>query len=108
MFAYGVSKAGLAGMTRSLAVELGKLGIRVNSVSPGAIDTEMLRNGLKRYGDPDEIIKEMSGKHVMGSIGMPRDVAEAVYFLSDSKRSRFIVGANLVVDGGVTIKLGSE
>lgn len=110
---YAISKAGLSGLTRSLAVELGRLGIRVNGVCPGAIDTPMLRAGLKRSSftedrDIDDRVKKIAEKHIMGYVGKAEDVANAILFLGDNKKARFITGTNLVVDGGATIKLGTE
>lgn len=110
---YAVSKAGLSGLTRSLAIELGKYGIRVNSISPGAIDTPMLREGLSRTLDNQtnnvsEALTNLSNKHLMGSVGKPEDIANAILFLVDNNKSSFITGTNLVIDGGATIRLSTE
>ncbi|MEX0598161.1 MAG: SDR family oxidoreductase, partial [Candidatus Paceibacterota bacterium] len=107
--AYAISKAGLAGLTRSLAIELGKFGIRVNGICPGAIDTPMLKNGLMRSaGDPLQKMEKLAEKHIMGYIGKPEDIANAILFLADNEKARFITGTHLVVDGGATIKLSTE
>jgi NAD(P)-dependent dehydrogenase (short-subunit alcohol dehydrogenase family)/CMP-N-acetylneuraminic acid synthetase len=112
---YAVSKAGLSGLTRNLAIELAKYGIRVNSVCPGAIDTEMLRAGLFRdlgvdlnKEAEDKKMQTLKAKHLLGDIGKPMDIAQAIYFLADNKKSAFITGSNLVVDGGATIRLSTE
>jgi NAD(P)-dependent dehydrogenase (short-subunit alcohol dehydrogenase family) len=101
--AYSVSKAGISGLTRTLAIELSEYNIRVNSIVPGAIDTKMLREHLS----VDEIDK-MKKKHLLKRIGTVKDVAEMVLFLSDNNKSGFITGQNIVLDGGVSILLSSE
>ncbi len=107
--AYAISKAGFSGLTRSLAIELGKFGIRVNGICPGAIDTPMLRDGLMRSpGDPLYKMEKLAEKHIMGYIGKPEDIANAILFLADNEKARFITGTHLVVDGGATIKLSTE
>jgi NAD(P)-dependent dehydrogenase (short-subunit alcohol dehydrogenase family) len=95
--AYCASKAGLLGMTRSMAAQLGPLGIRINAVCPGFIQTPMLQMAL----DIDEVRAGFEQAAPLGRIGQPRDIAEAVAFLMSPKAS-FITGAHLVVDGGVT------
>ncbi|HEY5649146.1 MAG TPA: SDR family oxidoreductase, partial [Nitrospiria bacterium] len=94
--AYAASKGALSALTRALAVELAEKGIRVNAVAPGAVDTKMLREGLVRghlgSGRVEEALKELSGRTVMGRIGRPEEIAEAILFLSDDKRSSFITG----------------
>jgi 3alpha(or 20beta)-hydroxysteroid dehydrogenase len=88
--AYCSSKWALRGLSRCAAVELGPVGIRVNTVLPGPIDTRMLGLDGAQYAD-----------HVLlGRIGRPSEVAEVVAFLA-SDRAGFMVGAELVVDGGM-------
>lgn len=111
--AYAASKAGLTGLTRNLAIEFGKCGIRVNAVCPGAVDTPMLKAGLSRgqfqkKGNEDELVEDLGKKHIMGKVGTPEEIASVIYFLANSEESSFIVGSNLIVDGGATIQLSSE
>lgn len=95
--AYCASKAGLLGMTRSMAAQLGPLGIRINAVCPGFIQTPMLQMAL----DVDEVRTGFEQAAPLGRIGQPSEIADAVAFLMSPKAS-FITGTHLVVDGGVT------
>jgi NAD(P)-dependent dehydrogenase (short-subunit alcohol dehydrogenase family) len=95
--AYCASKAGRLGMTRSMAAQLGPLGIRINAVCPGFIQTPMLQKAL----DIDEVRAGFEQAAPLGRIGQPAEIADAVAFLMSPKAS-FITGAHLVVDGGVT------
>lgn len=101
--AYSISKAALSGLTRTLAVELAREGIRVNGVIPGAIDTPMLYQHLSV-----EEIKKMMEKHPLQRIGTPREIGHMVFYLADNKKAGFITGQNIVVDGGATILLSTE
>lgn len=91
--AYGSSKAALAWSTKTLAIELGAYNIRVNSVAPGLIHTQMLE--LKKADKIEEIIDQSCIKRM----GTPEDVANAVVFLASDNAS-FITGQVLRVDGG--------
>tara|TARA_B100000524_G_scaffold348390_1_gene252773 strand:+ start:1666 stop:2418 length:753 start_codon:yes stop_codon:yes gene_type:complete len=108
--AYSSSKAAISGLTRNLAIELGKFGIRVNSICPGAIDTQMLRDGLVREhsekGNIDNLLDDLSKNHILGCIGNVNDIAEFAYFVCNN--GKFINGANLMIDGGASIKLSTE
>jgi NAD(P)-dependent dehydrogenase (short-subunit alcohol dehydrogenase family) len=94
--AYCSSKSAIIGLTRVAALELGKCGIRVNAILPGATDTEMLR-GLIR--DVPGLIEELVAKTPLGKMAQPRDQANAAVFLASDLASH-ITGEGLVVSGG--------
>ena len=94
--AYSASKAGLRGLTMSMAKELGPSGVRVNCVEPGVIDTDM--NAC--YDDDD--IAELCEETPLYRIGDPSEVAELVYFLASEKAS-FITAQTIGVDGGFSV-----
>lgn len=102
--AYAASKAGMLGLTRSLAFELGKFNITVNALSPGFISAPMLDAWIAEQPDPDAERKRILALHAVGRIGRPEDVADAVVFLA-SDRARYFTGSNLVLDGGLTAHL---
>ena len=110
--AYAASKGGLLALTREMAIEFAPDNIRVNAVLPGAVDTPMLREGMKRgiFGDLSiqQRLDNLASKTVIGRIGAPREIAEAIYFLADDSHSSFITGQGLVVDGGATARLSTE
>jgi 3-oxoacyl-[acyl-carrier protein] reductase len=91
---YAASKAGIIGLTKALARELGTRGVRVNAVAPGYIDTEL--TGVL----PEEVRNAILGSTPLGRLGEPEDVARAVRFLC-SDESAFVTGAVLLVDGGL-------
>lgn len=104
--AYASSKAAIVGLTRNLAIELAKFNIRVNCISPGAIDTPMLRDGLSR-GHTNSF-DSFCQVQLLKKVGMPEDIANFCLYLADNKKASFITGSNIVIDGGATIKLSTE
>ncbi len=93
---YAASKAGLIGLTKSVARELGSRGICVNAVAPGFIETEMTK------AMPEEALSKMTASIPMGRIGQTEDIANMVVFLSSSL-SDYITGQVICVDGGMSM-----
>lgn len=95
--AYSPGKAALAMLSRQLAVELGRDGIRSNVVSPGLVLTPL----SQRFYDDSDTRQRREGVGPLGRIGAPQDMAEAVLFLASS-RSSYVTGQEIVVDGGLS------
>jgi len=93
---YVATKAGIIGMTKVWARELGRKGINVNAVAPGFIATEMVKTV------PENILKSLEDKTPLGRLGLPEDIANAYLFLS-SEEANFINGITLSVDGGLIV-----
>jgi len=97
--AYCASKAGVAGLTRTLALELGKFGVTANYIEPGAIQT-----GMTAASFADANIAEIwAKKSVLRRLGEPRDIARGALFLA-SDDSAFVTGHGLTVDGGLMLR----
>jgi NAD(P)-dependent dehydrogenase (short-subunit alcohol dehydrogenase family) len=94
--AYCSSKGALLQMTRALSLDHASDGIRVNSISPGAVLTEKL---VRIYGSVENAKRTLAPKHPIGRIGYPNEIAGAAVFLA-SEESAFMTGADLVIDGG--------
>lgn len=101
---YAAAKAGVNGMTRSMALSLGKMGIRVNAICPGFTDTPHYRQWLKSSGNAAEVEEEVHWLHAVNSISTPEDIGKlALYLASDD--AKMITGAELLIDGGVSARL---
>jgi meso-butanediol dehydrogenase / (S,S)-butanediol dehydrogenase / diacetyl reductase len=98
--AYCGTKGAVLQITRAAALELASVGVRVNAVSPGAVDTPLLRNA-RFAGEPnqDELIADVGASLPLGRIGLPQDIAHAVLYLASDEAS-WATGTNLVIDGG--------
>lgn len=112
MAAYAASKGGLMALTRAMALEFARDGIRVNAILPGAVDTPMLHAGLMRGhvrgASLEERMQDLARRTVMGRIGKPEEIARIILFLADSAQSSFMTGQSIIVDGGATARLSTE
>jgi NAD(P)-dependent dehydrogenase (short-subunit alcohol dehydrogenase family) len=97
--AYAASKHAVVGMTKTAGAEYGRAGIRINSVCPGVIRTEMMDRALEREPKREKLLKSA---HPIGRIGEADEIANAVLWLCSDAAS-FVVGHQLTVDGGMTI-----
>ena len=97
--AYAGAKGAVMAMTRQLAVEFGRYNVRVNSISPGTINTPMNEKLVAEFGAG--LMKAWVGMHPMGRIGAPAEVAEAALYLASDAAS-FTTGIDLRIDGGLT------
>ena len=102
--AYSVSKAGLLNLTRTVAIEHGRDGVRCNAVCPGTIETELTAAHFAGYPDPQATRDEYVARNFAGRLGTPADIAAAVVYLL-SPAAGFVNGAVLVVDGGRLAKV---
>lgn len=104
MGVYDMTKTGVIGLTRSLAVDHGRDGIRVNAVCPGATLTDHhIRQAAARGQTEAELRERTRGYGLLGRVAEPAEIAAAIHFLASDAAS-FVTGATLVVDGGFTIQ----
>jgi NAD(P)-dependent dehydrogenase (short-subunit alcohol dehydrogenase family) len=101
--AYNASKGGVVALTKCMAIDYGRRGLRVNCICPGGVDTPMLRalvdpEGMEAYRD------KLHEGHLLGRFGQPQEIAAAAAFLA-SEDASFVTGHALVVDGGFTAGL---
>jgi NAD(P)-dependent dehydrogenase (short-subunit alcohol dehydrogenase family) len=100
---YAVTKAGIDMMVRHLADELGPFGVRVNSVRPGIVETELMEIPMQAQALVDDYLEQMT----LGRVGQPADIAEAVRFLLGPESS-WITGICLDIDGGMHLRRGAD
>jgi NAD(P)-dependent dehydrogenase (short-subunit alcohol dehydrogenase family) len=105
-FPYAAAKAGLEGLTRSLALDYAPVGVRVNAVAPGYTETRLVREWLDLQPDPEAALQSVVGKIPMRRIAEPREIANAVVFLLGEQASA-ITGATLAVDCGLGVRYAS-
>lgn len=105
VLAYTASKHGLIGLTRSMAMDFAKDGIRVNAVCPGTVDTPMLKWAASLDPNPQSVYDACNAMHPLGRIAQPREIGEVVAFLAHESSS-FVTGAVWTVDGGLLTQIG--
>ena len=96
---YSAAKAGVINLTKSLALELAPYGIRVNSVSPGFVETPLTEQGLQN----ERFVKAIERNTALGRVGTPEEIASVIAFLASSEAS-YMTGSDVLVDGGWLIK----
>jgi NAD(P)-dependent dehydrogenase (short-subunit alcohol dehydrogenase family) len=102
--AYAAAKGGVVSVGRSLAQDLGRYGIRVNTISPGFVHTPLMERWLNSQPDPQASLARVQGFHPVGRIGTPQDIGNLVVFLA-SDFSSYISGANITIDGALTARV---
>lgn len=107
--AYASSKGALTTLSKTMSIEFGQdKQIRVNTILPGAIDTEMLKKGLSRSGNEQDSLNKLEKSSPLSKIGTPEDVANLASFLLNEELSSNITGAEFKCDSGILAKLPSE
>jgi len=109
--AYTASKGALVALTRAVAVDEAAFGVRVNCVSPGSVDTPMLRASAALFSDGSDegveaVIASWGSAHALGRVARPSEVGEVVAFLS-STRASFVTGTEVRVDGGLLARIAA-
>src|SRR6266496_4876014 len=97
--AYCTTKFAVAGLTRSMALDHAKDGVRVNCICPGRVETPFVAARLAEYPDPDKARLEMSATQALGRMGKPEEIAAAALYLA-SDESAFVTGTEFIIDGG--------
>ncbi len=105
VLAYTVSKHGLIGLTRSMAMDFARDNIRVNALCPGTVNTPMLAWAASLDPDPQSVYDACNAMHPLGRIAQPREIAEVAAFLAHESSS-FVTGAVWPVDGGLLTQIG--
>lgn len=100
--AYTASKGAVSALTRSMALDFARRGVRVNCVCPGIIATPLTARAFDAAEDPDRLRRHWDNLHAIGRMGAPEDIAPVIVFLA-TDAARFIVGAEIVADGGLSI-----
>jgi NAD(P)-dependent dehydrogenase (short-subunit alcohol dehydrogenase family) len=106
MFPYAAAKAGLVGLTRSLALDYAPANIRVNAVLPGWTRTRLVEEWFRMQADPAEAEKKVLAVHPLGRLATPMEVANLVAFVASDEASA-ITGAALAVDGGLSARFAT-
>jgi 2-keto-3-deoxy-L-fuconate dehydrogenase len=101
-FVYGASKAAVIGLTKSVAIDYVKRGVRCNAVCPGTIDTPSLGDRINAFADPVQARKDFIARQPMGRLGNAEEIGDlCVYLASDD--SVFMTGQTVIIDGGVSL-----
>lgn len=101
-FVYGATKAAVIGLTKAIAADFVKQGIRCNCIGPGTVDTPSLANRIAAFADPVQARKDFIARQPMGRLGSVEDITGILVFLA-SDESLFVTGNMYSIDGGMTI-----
>jgi 2-keto-3-deoxy-L-fuconate dehydrogenase len=101
-FVYGTSKAAVIGLTKTLAADFIKQGIRVNAICPGTIETPSLEGRIAAFADPVQARKDFIARQPLGRLGTAEEIANAALYLA-SDESSYTTGTALVADGGFSL-----
>jgi 2-keto-3-deoxy-L-fuconate dehydrogenase len=101
-FVYGASKAAVIGLTKSVAIDYIKQGIRCNAVCPGTIDTPSLGDRINAFADPVQARKDFVARQPMGRLGKAEEIGDLCVYLG-SDDTVFMTGQTVILDGGITI-----
>jgi NAD(P)-dependent dehydrogenase (short-subunit alcohol dehydrogenase family) len=100
--AYVASKGALVSLTKALALELARAGIRVNCVCPAGVDTPLMREWAATLPDPEAVLHGQAAMHLTGRLASADEIASAIFFLA-SPAASFITGVALPIEGGATL-----
>lgn len=101
-FAYGASKAAVIGLTKSIAADFVRQGVRCNAICPGTVDTPSLGDRINAFDDPEQARRDFTARQPMGRLGTVEDIVGILVFLA-SDESLFATGNAYAIDGGMTI-----
>jgi NAD(P)-dependent dehydrogenase (short-subunit alcohol dehydrogenase family) len=99
--AYATTKFAVVGLTKCMALDHAKDGLRVNCVCPGRVETPFVKARLREYADPEAAYREMAASQAIGRMGTPEEIAAAVLYLA-SDEAAFVTGSAFVIDGGLS------
>jgi len=101
-FVYGASKGAVIGLTKAVAADFIKQGIRCNAICPGTVQTPSLDDRINAFADPVQARKDFIARQAMGRLGTPEEIAELCVYLG-SDESRYLTGQAISIDGGMTV-----
>jgi 2-keto-3-deoxy-L-fuconate dehydrogenase len=101
-FVYGTTKAAVIGLTKSIAIDYVRRGIRCNAVCPGTVDTPSLGDRINAFADPAQARKDFIARQPMGRLGSAEEIAQLCVYLA-SDESVFMTGQTVIIDGGVSL-----
>jgi len=101
-FVYGATKAAVIGLTKSVAIDYVRRGIRCNAICPGTVDTPSLGERINAFADPAQARQDFIARQPMGRLATAEEITGAAVYLA-SDESIFMTGQSLIVDGGITI-----